>query len=196
MWFFCSRWLPAKYREPQSDFFGKRGISWHISVVSRQKKQQVDGKGENEDEQEESDSEQVNEADPLDQTLFPDGEEAEEESDAKDLSETSTEVISIFSIRDLLSFCVPDATDFEHTVFVHVLDQCAQDSELAVAFLADTLTRLKANGPSIEQACIRSDNAGCYHSANTILSIPTISKFTGIDIRRMDFADPQGGKGN
>ncbi|CAF4596822.1 unnamed protein product, partial [Didymodactylos carnosus] len=29
------KWLPTKYREPQSDFFGKRGISWHISVVTK-----------------------------------------------------------------------------------------------------------------------------------------------------------------
>ena len=27
--------LPVKYRESQSDWFGKRGLSWHISVVTR-----------------------------------------------------------------------------------------------------------------------------------------------------------------
>ena len=31
-----------KYREAQTDFFGKRGISWHITVVSRKKKQTND----------------------------------------------------------------------------------------------------------------------------------------------------------
>ena len=30
--------LPVKYRESQSDWFGKRGISWHISVVTRKNK--------------------------------------------------------------------------------------------------------------------------------------------------------------
>ena len=29
------KWLPEKFREPQADFFKKRGISWHISVVIR-----------------------------------------------------------------------------------------------------------------------------------------------------------------
>ena len=29
------KWLLEKFREPQSDFFGKRGISWHITVVIR-----------------------------------------------------------------------------------------------------------------------------------------------------------------
>ena len=85
--------------------------------------------------------------------------------------------------------------DFEYTVFVHVIDQCTQDSKLVVAILTDILTRLKAYDHSIEQACLRSDNAACYHSVSTILSIPTISAKCGIAIRRMDFADPQGGKG-
>jgi hypothetical protein len=85
--------------------------------------------------------------------------------------------------------------EFEHTVFVHVIDQCRQDSKLVVAIIYDVLERLKAYDRSIKQACIRSDNAACYHSASTILSIPTISEKSGIEIRRMDFADPQAGKG-
>ena len=31
--------LPQKYRETQADWFGKRGISWHISVVVRRSKE-------------------------------------------------------------------------------------------------------------------------------------------------------------
>ena len=31
------KFLLPKYRETQSDWFGKRGISWHISVVVRKK---------------------------------------------------------------------------------------------------------------------------------------------------------------
>ena len=29
------KWLPQRYRETQAEWFGKRGISWHISVVVR-----------------------------------------------------------------------------------------------------------------------------------------------------------------
>ena len=34
---FAMKFLPAEYREAQSDFFGKRGISWHILVCTRKK---------------------------------------------------------------------------------------------------------------------------------------------------------------
>ena len=34
---FAMRFLAAEYREAQSDFFGKRGISWHILVCTRKK---------------------------------------------------------------------------------------------------------------------------------------------------------------
>ena len=92
-------------------------------------------------------------------------------------------------------FVFIDLNDFEHTVFVHVLDQCSQDSKLVIAILADVLSKLKVHDPSIEQACIRSDNAACYHCASTLLSIPAVSERYGIAVRRMDFADPQGGRG-
>ncbi|CAF1522884.1 unnamed protein product, partial [Didymodactylos carnosus] len=47
---------------------------------------------------------------------------------------------------------------------------------------------------SIEYAYCRADNAGCYHSAGTILSLPMISEKTKIKILRIDFSDPQAGK--
>lgn len=97
--------------------------------------------------------------------------------------------------RSLFLFYLQDLNNFEHTVFVHVLDQCPQDGKLVVSIITDVLERLKSHDDSIKQACIRSDNASCYHSTSTVLSMPAISRETGIDIRRMDFADPQGGKG-
>ena len=57
------------------------------------------------------------------------------------------------------------------------------------------LTTLKRENPEIENAFFGQDNAGCYHCGNAILACKNTSKRTGISIRRMDFSDPQGGKG-
>ena len=41
---------------------------------------------------------------------------------------------------------------------------------------------------------MRSDNAGCYHCAYLILSLPSLGERAGIKIVRYDFSDPQAGK--
>ena len=84
---------------------------------------------------------------------------------------------------------------YSHLTIVHVFDHCIQDSEAIVAILRDVLIRTKRVDGSINNAFIRSDNAGCFHSAQTILSLPQISYETNIRIQRIDFCDPRGGKG-
>lgn len=117
--------IPRFYRESQSDWFGKRGISWHISVVYR---------------------------------------------------------------RD-------DAGELKWQAFIHIIQSCSQDSPAVVTLMQHTLHTLKIEHPEITSSYFRQDNAGCYHSATTILSCPTIEKSTGIKIKGIDFSDPQGGKG-
>lgn len=77
-----------------------------------------------------------------------------------------------------------------------MFDQVTQDSDAVLSILEDILVKIKTRNPLIQDACIRSDNAGCYHSAQTILSLPQLSASTNIKIRRFDFSDPQGGKGS
>ncbi|CAF1341416.1 unnamed protein product [Didymodactylos carnosus] len=84
---------------------------------------------------------------------------------------------------------------FENTIFVHVFDHCTQDSETVTAIIQDILKRTKSNDPQIKEGYIRSDNAGCYHYAQTLISLSQISKATGITIKRINFSDPPGGKG-
>ena len=58
-----------------------------------------------------------------------------------------------------------------------------------------TLATLKALKPNLSQVYFRSDNAGCYHCAYLLLSLPTIAERTGFKIARYDFSEPQAGKG-
>ena len=55
LFFLYSRWLPTKYREDQTNFFGKRGVTWHITVVSRKKQQDLNSIDMTDDVQEEDD---------------------------------------------------------------------------------------------------------------------------------------------
>lgn len=119
------KFLPHKYRETQTDWFGKRGLSWHISVVVRR---QTDGK------------------------LY-------------------------------------------HQAFVHVAQNCSQDSDIVVAIMEHTLRNLKKEHPEITTAYFRQDNAGCYKSAAMVAACRLMLEATGINVRRVDFSDPQGGKG-
>ena len=62
------------------------------------------------------------------------------------------------------------------------------------SILESTLVALKSNYSNLSEAFLRSDNAGCYHNAFLILSLPSIGERAGIRILRYDFSDPQAGK--
>lgn len=119
------KFLPRQYRESQSDWFGKKGISWHISVVFRRLNGQLQSQG-----------------------------------------------------------------------FIHVIESCSQDSAAIVLIMQHVLKTVEAENPELVRAFFRQDNAGCYHSASTILACHYIEKTTNVKISRIDFSDPQGGKGS
>ena len=60
--------------------------------------------------------------------------------------------------------------------------------------IENTLATLKALKPNLSQVYLRSDNAGCYHCAYLLLSLPSIGVRTGVKIARYDFSEPQAGK--
>ena len=62
------------------------------------------------------------------------------------------------------------------------------------SILENTLETLKALKPNLNQVYLRSDNAGCYHCAYLLLSLPSIGDRTGVTIARYDFSEPQAGK--
>lgn len=118
------KFLPRKYRESQSEWFGKRGISWHIAVAMTKR-------------------------------------------------------------EGLL----------EMMTFVHIFQNCSQDSYAVLAIIDDVVRQLKAERPEIQQVCLRQDNAGCYHNAFNLLAMKELAKRHNVSVR-VDFSDPQGGKGS
>lgn len=119
------KFLPQKYRESQSDWFAKRGISWHISVVARKVQEH-----------------------------------------------------------------------FQHQAFVHIVENGKQDSFTVVRTVEHTSRTLKNEHPELTTAFLRQDNAGCCHSAEMLVSCAQMKAKTGIAVQRVDFSDPQGGKGS
>lgn len=115
------KFLPITFRESQSDWFGKRGIPWHIIVAIRNN------------------------------------------------ANNETEMLT----------------------FVHTFESCTQDSS---ALLDDVFTQLKGIMPEINSVYLRQDNGGCYHCASTLLSVHRVATKHGINLKRVDFSDPQSGK--
>ncbi|CAF3363639.1 unnamed protein product [Rotaria socialis] len=164
------KFLPVKSREPQSEFFGKRGISWHITVVMKNNASVEDENNTfDEDIDVLDDSKQIS------------------EHEMTDLSGENNDGNKVIDKKEKYSF--------KYKVFVYVFDQCTQDSETVVAILNDVLCHVKQTDLQIKNAFIRSDKTGCYHSANTLVSVKQISEKAGIVIKRIGFCDPQGGKG-
>ena len=78
---------------------------------------------------------------------------------------------------------------------MHIIQQCEQNWFSVLYVLEATISEIKLRMPSIEEIFLRSDNAGCYHCAPLLLSIPTLAKRMGLPISRYDFSEEQAGKG-
>ena len=50
--------------------------------------------------------------------------------------------------------------------------------------------------PEVNSIYIRSDNAGCYHCAFSLLSAYHVAREHAFELKRFDFSDPQGEKGS
>ena len=57
------------------------------------------------------------------------------------------------------------------------------------------LKTLKYEHPELTRVVYRQDNAGCYHCATIIIACKLLRERTKVDLCRIDFRDPQGGKG-
>ena len=87
------------------------------------------------------------------------------------------------------------SSQLQTQTFVQILQSSNQGSFTVVLLLEHVLRTLKSEHPEIQQVYLRQGNAGCYHSATTILAIPAIQSSSGMRILAVDFSDRQGGKG-
>ena len=62
------------------------------------------------------------------------------------------------------------------------------------SIIEHTLSFLKILNPDITEVFLRSDNAGCYHCAYLLLSLPSLGDRVGVKISRYDYSEPQAGK--
>ena len=67
---------------------------------------------------------------------------------------------------------------------------------MLLAIIDDVFRQLKEIMPGVNSVYIRSDNAGCYHCAFSLLSVYHVAREHAIERERFDFFDPQGGKGS
>ena len=82
----------------------------------------------------------------------------------------------------------------EMATFVHIFQGSNQDSDTVLAIIDNILKQLKTI-PDSNRVHLRQDNAGCYHSASTLLAIQQEVNKYELNFR-LDFSDPQGGKGS
>ena len=83
-----------------------------------------------------------------------------------------------------------NAGKYETPTMCHVFRSCSQDSCAVLSVMPDELKDLQDVMPHLQR-----DNAGCYHCGNTISLAHMVGKHHGVTVKRMDFCDPQGGKG-
>ena len=80
--------------------------------------------------------------------------------------------------------------------FVHLFESCNQDSCAVLAIVNDVFGQLKGIMPHLKSVYLRQDNAGCYHCALTLITARQVAELNDLCLSRMDFSDPQGGKGS
>jgi len=86
--------------------------------------------------------------------------------------------------------------EMEMMSFFHLFESCNQDSCAVVAILNDIFGQLKGIMSQLKSVYLRQDNAGCYHCALTLVTVRQVAELKDLRLSRMDFSDPQGGKGS
>lgn len=78
--------------------------------------------------------------------------------------------------------------------FVHIVEKCIQDWFAVLSVLENLFSELPNFLPKVKQVFLRSDNAGAYHNAALITSIPNIAKTHGRTAKGYSFSEANSGK--
>ena len=87
-----------------------------------------------------------------------------------------------------------DDDRLEVDTFVHLFDTCVQDWFSVASIIEHIICEIKMEDPSITKFYLRSDNAGCYHNTELLLSLKAMGHRHGVVFKRYDFSEPQSGK--
>lgn len=79
--------------------------------------------------------------------------------------------------------------------FVHIIENCLQDTPAVVCILEHTLRTLKFEHPEITSAFLHQDNAGCYHNSVLMATCNIMKSKTSVRVRQLEFSNPQGREG-
>jgi hypothetical protein len=88
----------------------------------------------------------------------------------------------------------PPGKTLQTLTLVHVFYKSNQDSLYVLAVIDDVIEKLKTAIPGLKYVSIRQENAACYNSAATVFVLHQLAVKHNVCVR-MDFSDPQGGKG-
>ena len=89
---------------------------------------------------------------------------------------------------------MPYYYDFQTRTYIHLFDECNQNWFSVASIIEDSLTTMKRQKSRLNEAFLRSDNAGCHHCAFLLLSLPSLGQRVGVRIARYDFSEAQAGK--
>ena len=78
--------------------------------------------------------------------------------------------------------------------FVHISDQCSQDWFAVESVIDNLLGEIVKTTPDIKEIFLRSDNAGCYHNGQLLISLPTVAKRKGLILKNYSFSESNSGK--
>jgi len=78
--------------------------------------------------------------------------------------------------------------------FVHIFNNCSQNSFAVLSIVEDLLHKVKQEYPIVTIAYLRSHNAGCCHNGHLLLSLREVGVRTGVRPVQYDFSESQAGK--